>query len=673
MNFPSTLPASRVPDPMDAPPLRWGILGTGWIAQKFTSALGRHTRQQVYAVGSRSLDGAHAFSDRYVEDAKAVGTASYPEPAQPVAYGSYEELVTNPDVDVVYVATPHNLHLPHGLLSIEAGKPTVVEKPMGLDAGEVATLETAAAEHGVFLMEALWSAYLPKFDVIRQLFDDGVLGTVHSVQADIGEYFGPQHRIMRADLAGGARHDLLTYPRWLATWLLGEPAESLEVTSPAPYDLSPSGVEGSISVAMRWESGTVASLFATVLGDTPTTATVVGSAATLHLDAPFYQPGGFTLRSHDGQSLRYDEPAIAHEGLYFEATAAARRWPPYPRPVLDPLHSLDRHAKPPLPKGHPTPMTHTAAKTNPEAKARNDEARYSKLTIGVCPDQWGVWFPEDEKQIPWHTALDEMAAAGFSVMETGPFGYFPKDPKALQEEMDKRGFRVVAGTGWGILHKPEAWADTEATFRAIGETHAAVGAEYVVHLPPMFRDEKTWEYTDDRVLSTEAWNTYISNADRLGRIMKEDYGLKMVLHPHGDSHIETPEDIDRVFQATDPDYVGFCLDTGHIVYGGGDPVELCRKYPERISYVHIKAMDQGLVKQAHDEDWPFGLAVAKGCSVAPPAGAPEMSPFIEALADLDKELYVVCEQDMYPCDPSVPLPTAIQTREYLASVGLGQL
>ena len=196
-------------------------------------------------------------------------------------------------------------------------------------------------------------------------------------------------------------------------------------------------------------------------------------------------------------------------------------------------------------------------------------------------------------------------------METGPFGYFPRTRQRLQEEMDRRGFRVVAGTGCGILHQPEAWAETETTFRAIAETHAAVGAEYVVHLPPLFRDDKTGEYTDDRVLSTEAWNHYIAGADRLGRLLKEDYGLKMVLHPHGDSHIETPEDIDRIFEATDPEYVGFCLDTGHIVYGGGDPVELCRKYPDRISYVHIKAMDPALVKQAHDEDWPFGLAVAK--------------------------------------------------------------
>ena len=96
-----------------------------------------------------------------------------------------------------------------------------------------------------------------------------------------------------------------------------------------------------------------------------------------------------------------------------------------------------------------------------ESKARNTDPRYSKLTIGVCPDQWGVWFPQDEKQIDWDVALDEMATAGFSVMETGPFGYFPTEPARLQEEMDKRGFTVVAGTGWGILHKAEAWADTE--------------------------------------------------------------------------------------------------------------------------------------------------------------------------------------------------------------------
>lgn len=303
----------------------------------------------------------------------------------------------------------------------------------------------------------------------------------------------------------------------------------------------------------------------------------------------------------------------------------------------------------------------------------NTDPRYAELTIGVCPDQWGVWFPEDPVQIPWQTALDEMAEAGFSVMETGPFGYFPTEPQRLKAEMDERGMRVVAGTGWGVLHKAEAWPETERFFRQIAATHSAVGAEYVVHLPPMFRDEKSGELTDERTLTGAAWDLYIANANRLGRIMKDDYGLQMVLHPHGDSHIETRADIDRIFQETDPAYVGFCLDTGHIVYGGGDNVDLITTYPDRISYVHIKAMDPTLVAQAHDEDWPFVKAVKAGCSVAPPAGEPDMPSVIEALADLDKPLYVICEQDMYGCDPSYPKPNAIRTREFLARHGLGTL
>ncbi|SHJ33373.1 inosose dehydratase [Tessaracoccus bendigoensis DSM 12906] len=299
------------------------------------------------------------------------------------------------------------------------------------------------------------------------------------------------------------------------------------------------------------------------------------------------------------------------------------------------------------------------------------DPRFSKLTIGVCPDQWGVWFPEDPKQMDPRRAMQEMAEAGFEVIETGPFGYFPKDPKELKRWTDEFGLRVVAGTGWGILHKEEAWAETEATFRAIAETHAAVGAEYIVHLPPLYRDDKTWEWTDDRVLSDKAWNLYVSNADRLGKLLLDDYGLKMVLHPHGDSHIETPDEIARIFEATDPNYVNLCLDSGHIVYGGGDPVELVKKYPERITYVHIKAFDEAITREAHEKDWPFGEAVAKGASVRPPAGLPEMHAFVEALADLDKDIYCICEQDCYPCPTDFPKPNAILMREYLADCGLG--
>nr|WP_043348380.1 TIM barrel protein [Beutenbergia cavernae] len=301
----------------------------------------------------------------------------------------------------------------------------------------------------------------------------------------------------------------------------------------------------------------------------------------------------------------------------------------------------------------------------------NTDPRYSRLTLGVCPDQWGVWFPDDEQQIPWERALDEMAEAGFSVMETGPFGYFPTDPDRLAAEMAARGFRVVAGTGWGILHQADAWPQTEERFRAIAATHAAVGAEYLVHLPPLFRDDKTGEMIDERELSPSAWALYVENANRLGRLLLDDYGLRMVLHPHGDSHIETPEEIARIFDATDPAYVNFCLDTGHVIYGQGDPIGMISEYPERIAYVHIKAFDPELVRQAHSEDWPFGEAVARGVSVAPPAGEPDMRALVSALAGLDKDLYVITEQDLYPVEASVPLPNAIATRRFLAECGLG--
>ncbi len=141
---------------------------------------------------------------------------------------------------------------------------------------------------------------------------------------------------------------------------------------------------------------------------------------------------------------------------------------------------------------------------------------------------------------------------------------------------------------------------------------------------------------------------------------------------HGRTHIETPQDIERVLAATDPTYVNLCLDTGHIVYGQGDPVEMIRTYADRVSYVHIKAFDPALVEQAHAEDWPFGEAVARGASVTPPAGEPDMHRLVDALADLDKDLYVIVEQDLYPADPAFPLPNAIATREYRADCGLGR-
>ena len=142
MALPQTLPAPRTPDPREGPVLRWGILGTGWIAQQFTTALQAHTSQQVVAVGSRSQESADGFAHRF-----GIGRA----------HASYDALVADREVDVVYVATPHNHHYPDALRAIHAGKHTLIEKPIALSAAQARHIAAEAQEHGVMAMEALWT------------------------------------------------------------------------------------------------------------------------------------------------------------------------------------------------------------------------------------------------------------------------------------------------------------------------------------------------------------------------------------------------------------------------------------------------------------------------------------------------------------------------------------
>lgn len=303
---PPVLPAARVADPRTAPPLRWGVLGTGWIAERFVAALHTLTRQQVVAVGSRSLASATAFASRSGIER---------------AHGSYAALVADDGVDVVYVATPHPAHLPHARLALAAGRHVLVEKPLALNAGEAEEVADLARESGLFCAEALWSLFLPKFDVIRQLLDDGLLGTPHTVLADHGEAFGPEHRIMRTELAGGPLLDLGTYPIALAGWVLGAPEHVV-----ASGVRAPSGVNGQASALLGHPGGAQSVLHTTILGATPTAATVSGSEAVLHLPGPFYRPGGFTVTFYDGRApLGWAEPASGYDGLAYEAAEVARR------------------------------------------------------------------------------------------------------------------------------------------------------------------------------------------------------------------------------------------------------------------------------------------------------------------------------------------------------------
>jgi sugar phosphate isomerase/epimerase len=281
-----------------------------------------------------------------------------------------------------------------------------------------------------------------------------------------------------------------------------------------------------------------------------------------------------------------------------------------------------------------------------------------------------VWFPEDEHQVPHTRFLDELARAGYEWLELGPYGYLPTDPRQLREELDARGLKVSGGTAFGALHRPEAWDGMLAHVRQVAALTAAAGARHLVLIPPMYRDEKTGACTEPPELTPEQWAGFGRNADRLGRLLLDEYDVRLVIHPHADSHIQTQPEIERLLNESDGRFTNLCLDTGHVAYGGGDTVDLIRRYGDRVGYVHIKQMDPEVLAQVAAEGLSFGQAVQRGVCVSPPAGVPDPAEVIRELAALDAELFVIVEQDLYPCAPEVPLPIAVRTREHLARCGL---
>lgn len=291
------------------------------------------------------------------------------------------------------------------------------------------------------------------------------------------------------------------------------------------------------------------------------------------------------------------------------------------------------------------------------------------VTIGSAPDSWGVWFANDEQQTPWQRFLDEVAGAGYTRIELGPYGYLPTDPTQLKEELDKRGLAVTAGTIFEHLHRPDSWESTWREVSAAAELAAAMGARHLVVIPSMWRGSNG-EVVEPR-LDHEGQARHGRQVTELGRRIAAEYGLKTQYHPHADGHVDSQETVERFLAETDGAHVNLCLDTGHISYCGGDNLELIRKYPERIGYVHLKQVDPVVLAQVEADGVGFDEAVRRGVMCEPPLGVPELPPVLDALAGLDADLFAIVEQDMYPCPPDVPLPIAERTLAYLKSHGGG--
>lgn len=289
--------------------------------------------------------------------------------------------------------------------------------------------------------------------------------------------------------------------------------------------------------------------------------------------------------------------------------------------------------------------------------------------IGTAPDSWGVWYPDDPAQTPWQRFLDEVARAGYTRIELGPYGYLPTDPQRLRDELAARGLTLTAGTIFEHLHRPDSWASTWADVSAAASLTAAMGAEHLVVIPDFWRDPATGRAIEDSTLTDDEWPAYGGHMNRLAGAIRDEFGLRVQFHPHADTHVDTHANVERFLHETDPDLVSLCLDTGHISYCGGDNLALIHDHGDRIGYVHLKQVDPAVVDKVNAEDLGFGEAVRLGAMCEPPNGIPEMPPILEALAALNAEVFAIVEQDMYPCAPDQPLPIATRTLDYLRGCG----
>jgi inosose dehydratase len=209
-----------------------------------------------------------------------------------------------------------------------------------------------------------------------------------------------------------------------------------------------------------------------------------------------------------------------------------------------------------------------------------------RLTLGIAPDSWGVWFPEDPHQVTWQQYLDDVAKAGYLWTELGPFGFLPTDPGRLGDELSRRGLRLCGGTmGAGLHRGADAFKQAVEECSALCRVLTPLDARFVVLLPPQYTDLHTGELVEPGQLEPAQWNDLVSGLNRLGRALLEEFGVSLVFHPHVDTHVATEEEIGRLCDDTDPAYVNLCLDTGHIAYVGGDNIAIVRRDPDRIRYV----------------------------------------------------------------------------------------
>ena len=280
--------------------LRWGIIGTGFIAELFVTDL-LANGFSVAAVGSRTEGAAQEFAERF---------------DIPAAHASYEDLVADESVDIVYVATPHPFHFANTTLALNAGKHVLVEKAFTINAKDAAAIVALAEEKHLVVLEAMWTRFLPHMARLRELIAEGVIGQVRTVIADHNQSLpsDPTHRLQDPALGGGALLDLGIYPVSFAWDILGKPTSVTAIASKTP-----TGVDRQTAIILGYEDGQQALLHTALDTAGPNTASVIGTDGWVAIERVFYEPTAFTVYNTAGDVIERYESQVSDRGMQYQA------------------------------------------------------------------------------------------------------------------------------------------------------------------------------------------------------------------------------------------------------------------------------------------------------------------------------------------------------------------
>jgi predicted dehydrogenase len=271
----------------------WGIIGPGRIAHKFAEGLKTIPNARLLAVASRAQKRADIFAKEYQVDR---------------SYEGYRHLAYDQDVDIIYVATPHTEHFKNTIMCLEQGKAVLCEKPMAMNTKEVKIMAATAKKHNTFVMEALWTRFLPSTIKLQDLLQKKVVGDIQMIKADFG-FVGnkdPEWRLFNKELGGGALLDVGIYPVFITRLLLGNPSELK-----AFANIGSTGVDDSCSVIMKFPGGQLAEVYASIVTDTEIVATVYGTKGKIVVNRRFFTPTSIDIYYHDGE---HEHVAIPSEG-----------------------------------------------------------------------------------------------------------------------------------------------------------------------------------------------------------------------------------------------------------------------------------------------------------------------------------------------------------------------